>query len=506
MTLSSHSGPSALGAATGEAAHQPIARRRLILAACMAASFMAAVEATIMATAMPSIAASLGGFDLYAWAFSAYMLGQAATIPIYGRLADIHGRRRVFFAGAGLFLVGSLLCGLSQTMVQLVIFRAIQGLGAGGVQPIANTIVGDIYSPVERARVQGLLSGVFGVSAIIGPSLGAFIVQYGEWPLVFWMNLPIGLVAIAMIAAFLPERAPTRPRHVDYQGSLLLLVAVAALMLLAMQGTTLDRTTLLLVAAILVLSAGALALHERRVAEPMLPLELWRSRVIASSGIGSLTTGLLMMGVTAYLPACVQGQMGYGPETSAIVLALMSVVWVLGSTTAGLWLPRSSYRGVATAGGLLLIAGAAMLVVMTPASGPAWAAIGAVLIGLGMGFCNTTYMISSQTAVAWHQRGAATSSVMFLRFLGQALGAALFAAVVNASLARTPGGADALGRLMDPADRAALPGGELVRLVDAAAGAMGHAYLLTGGLAVLALVVALSYPAGLGPAGQALRR
>ena len=157
----------------------PLARRKLILAACMAASFMAAVEATIIATAMPSIATSLGGFGLFAWVFSAYMLTQAATIPVYGRLADIYGRRRIFFAGALLFLLGSTLCGFAHSMAQLVMFRAIQGLGAGGVQPIANTIVGDIYTPVERARVQGMLSGVFGVSAVIGPSLGAFIVQYG---------------------------------------------------------------------------------------------------------------------------------------------------------------------------------------------------------------------------------------------------------------------------------------------------------------------------------------
>ena len=160
----------------------------------MAASFMAAVEATIIATAMPTVATSLDGFGLFAWVFSAYMLGQAATIPLYGRLADIYGRRRIFFAGVFIFLLGSTLCGFSRSMLQLVIFRAIQGLGAGGVQPIANTIVGDIYTPVERARVQGLLSGVFGVSAIIGPSLGAFIVQYGDWQVHPEYHRPIAIL------------------------------------------------------------------------------------------------------------------------------------------------------------------------------------------------------------------------------------------------------------------------------------------------------------------------
>jgi EmrB/QacA subfamily drug resistance transporter len=473
----------------------------------MAASFMAAVEATIMATAMPSIAASLGGFDLFAWAFSAYMLGQAATIPVYGRLADIYGRRRVFYAGTGLFLLGSTLCGFSHTMLQLVIFRAVQGLGAGGVQPIANTIVGDIYVPVERARVQGLLSGVFGVAAIIGPSLGAFIVQYGEWPLVFWMNLPIGAVAIVMIAVFLPKHRQTRVRHVDYLGSLLLMIAVAALMLLVMQGVTLAGVGLVTILAVLLSSAGALVLRERRIAEPMLPLDLWRNRVIVSSNVGSLTTGILMMGVTAYLPTYVQGAMGLAPDVSAVILALMAIVWVLGSTTAGLCLARTSYRRVCGLGALLLIAGAATLLMLTPARGPFWAGIGAVLIGAGMGFCNTTFMISVQTSVAWGQRGAATSSTMFLRFLGQSLGAALFAAAVNISLQlRTPKAAGALDQLMDPHWRALLSPADLGHLTGTTTTAIHHAYLLTGTLAVMALLTALTYPARLGPASQTQKR
>lgn len=478
-------------------------RRPLILAACMAASFMAAVEATIMATAMPTIAADLGGFGLYAWAFSAYMLAQAATIPIYGRLADMYGRRRVFYGGASLFLLGSTLCGFSHSMLQLVAFRALQGLGAGGVQPIANTIVGDIYSPVERARVQGMLSGVFGVSAIIGPSLGAFIVQYGDWPLVFWINLPIGIAAIIMIALFLPERVNVRRRQVDYPGSALLIIAVTLLMLIAMQWGSLAGETTVALIAVFVLTSLALALHERRTTEPMLPLELWRNGVIVSSSVGSLVTGILMMGVTAYLPTYIQGEMGRGPDVAAIVLALMSVVWVLGSATAGFYLPRATYRRIATLGAILLIVGAAALITLTPARGPGWAAVGALLIGLGMGFCNTTFMISAQTSVPWQQRGAATSSTMFLRFLGQSLGAALFTAVINASLLAHPhAGAGALNQLMDTHWRTSQAASDLAALIATTAAAMRHAYLLTGLLAVMALMVALTYPSRLGPSTQ----
>lgn len=459
-----------------------------------------------MATAMPAIVSSLGGFAMFAWAFSAYMLAQAATIPIYGRLADIYGRRRVFYAGASLFLLGSTLCGLSHSMLQLVVFRGIQGLGAGGVQPIANTIVGDIYSPIERARVQGMLSAVFGVSAVIGPSLGALIVQYGNWPLVFWINLPVGIASIAMIALFLPEQARLRTHQIDYAGSILLIAAVTTLMLLAMEWAALSTAVIAMLVAIFLLAGIALTLHERRAKEPMLPLDLWSNRVIVSSNTGSLVTGILMMGVTAYLPTYIQGEMGRGPDTSAIILALMSVVWVIGSTTAGLYLPHSTYRRVATFGALLLIAGSVMLIVLTPAVSPGWAALGALLVGVGMGFCNTTFMISVQTSVSWQQRGAATSSTMFLRFLGQSLGAALFATVINASLrARSPGAVDALEQLMDLHSRATLDDNHLNALITLTASAMRHGYLLTGTLAILALMVARSYPARLGPASQSGR-
>lgn len=464
---------------------------------------MAAIEATIIATAMPSIANSLGGFSLFAWVFSSYMLAQAATIPLYGRLADIYGRRNVFYAGTLLFLLGSTLCGFSHTMVQLIVFRAIQGLGAGGVQPIANTIVGDIYTPVERARVQGLLSGVFGVAAVIGPSLGAFIVRYGAWPVVFWINLPIGVAAIVMIAFFLPEDVQRRPHHVDYVGSLILLVTVGSLMLLLIQGAGFDYRLLVTTAAITCVSGAALFIYERRIAEPMLPLELWGHRVIAVSGAGSLVTGTLMMGVTAYLSTYVQGIMGRGANVTALILALMSVVWVLGSTIAGLCLPRFTYRGIAATGALGLIAGAAMLIGTTPARGAVWAGAGAVLIGAGMGFCNTTFMVAAQASVAWHQRGAATSSTMFLRFMGQSLGAAAFGAVLTIGLFGHASNATApLEKLLDPHRRATLTQGQLDSLIDVTSSAMGHAYFLTGTMAVLALLLALAYPANLGPASQ----
>ena len=263
-------------------AQAPSARRTLVLAACLMATFMAAVESSIVATAMPTIVADLGGFNLFSWVFAVYLLTQAVSIPVYGRLADIYGRKKVFYFGAGLFLVGSTLCGFAGNMVALILFRALQGFGAGGVQPIATTILGDIYTPTERAHVQGLVSSVFGVAAVLGPLLGAFLVEQVSWQLVFWVNLPIGVAAIVMIATFLTEPTEHHPRRIDYLGSLLLMVAITALMLVLVQGGSLSHATLAIVGAIAIAALVALAVHESSTPEPMLPLDLWRQhRIIA---------------------------------------------------------------------------------------------------------------------------------------------------------------------------------------------------------------------------------
>ncbi|MBV8121828.1 MAG: MFS transporter [Alphaproteobacteria bacterium] len=301
--------------------------RRLVLTAVMMATFMAAMESTIVATAMPTIVAALGGFRLFSWAFAAYLLTQAVTIPIYGRLADLYGRKRVFFAGTGLFLVASALCGLAWAMVPLVLFRALQGAGAGAIQPIATTIIGDIYEPEERARIQGYISGVFGVAAIIGPMLGALLVQQVTWSLVFWINLPIGAITFVMFALFLHERRVPRRHRLDYLGSALMMFGAGALMLAIVEfGNSADAST---IAALAVAGIGALAglaAHERDAAEPILPLRLWRHRVIAVGSFSGFTAGIVMMSINGFLPLYVQGAMGRSPTAAGIALGSASVV------------------------------------------------------------------------------------------------------------------------------------------------------------------------------------
>ena len=487
--------------------HVPDARgRTLVLAACLMATFMAAVESTIVATTIPTIVGELGGFSLFSWIFTIYLLSQAVSIPIYGRLADLYGRKPVFFIGAGLFLLGSTLCGFAWSMPSLVACRALQGFGAGAIQPIAATILGDIYTPTERAKIQGLVSSVFGVSAVAGPSLGAFLTEQVSWRSVFWVNIPIGCAAIIMIARFLKEKVEQRQHKIDWLGSLLLLIAFGGLMLAFVQGGSMERSTLLAVAGTGGVALIALILHEATTQEPMLPLELWRIRIIVIGSLGSCGTGATMMGVSAFLPSYIQGAMGRSALAGGLVLGAMSVSWALASIVGARIMVRTSYRFVAIVGAVALASGCLMLTVLTPSDGPLWAATASFIMGIGMGFCNTVFIVSIQASVPWRQRGAATSSNMFLRFVGQSAGAAGCGAVLNATMLRLdPAAPGAVDRLLDPASRAAMPPGLVAHLTEVMAGSLHNAYLLALGFSLVTLAIASRLPPKLSPAQQKLQ-
>lgn len=478
--------------------------RTLVLAACLIATFMAAVESSIVATTIPTIVADLGGFSAFSWVFTIYLLTQAVSIPVYGRLADMYGRRPVIFAGTGLFLTGSALCGLAWDMPSLIVFRALEGFGAGAIQPIAATILGDIYTPTERARVQGLVSSVFGIAAVIGPSLGAFLIQYITWRAVFWVNLPIGLLAIIMLALFLQEDVEHRKRGVDWMGSGLLLVGFGALMIALVQGTQLGIPALIGLVGLGIIGLIVLAVHERATPEPMLPLELWRTnRLVVVGSLGSCFAGAVMMGVSAFLPAYVQGAMGHTALAGGLVLGAMSVSWALASLLAGRLMARTSYRFVAILGASALITGGLMLVALRPDHGPMWASVGSFVIGIGMGFCSTVFIVSIQASVPWRQRGAATSSSMFLRFVGQAVGAAGCGAVLNVTMRHLdPAAAGAVDGMLNPAIRATIQPDEVVRLTAILADSLRNAYALATVLAVLTLVISFWLPRGLNPRRQ----
>ena len=477
-----------------------VPRRGLVLLAALIAIFMPAVESSIVATALPTIIGDLGGFDLFSWVFAVPLLTQAVTIPLYGRLADLYGRKRVFFVGTAIFLIGTTLCGFARSMVLLIAFRALQGIGAGAIQPIAATIIGDIYTPSERARIQGASSAVWGFAAVIGPALSAFLVEHVHWSVVFWVNLPVGVVSIAMFALFLGERVERHEHRIDYTGAGLLIVGIGALMLALVQAITLPGIA---VAGLVALGLGALlwlALHERRVDEPIMPLALWRRRVLALSNLGGLGGSATYMAISALLPTYVQGAMGYSPRVAGFVVGAASVSWMFASIVAGRLMIRTSYRLTASIGGACLVGGCAILVALGPAGGALWPAAGSLLMGIGMGFCNTTFLVSIQGTVAWNERGVATGSQMFMRMIGMSVGSALFGAIINFGVhRRLGGGGEAVNQLLHAGGREQLAAGEIARLADAVAASAHDAFLVAALIAAATLLLTLAFPRRLSP-------
>jgi multidrug resistance protein len=410
-------------------------RRPLILGCIILSMFMVAIEATVIATAMPSIVAQLGGFSLYSWVFTAFLLTQAGTTVIFGKLADIYGRKPVMVGGLVIFAVGSVLCGFAWSIGSLIAFRLLQGLGAGCILPVAITLVGDLYTTRERASVQGWLSSVWAVSAILGPLLGGFIVQALSWPWVFWINIPFAVLTIAGLALFLHERPAEREEALDIAGAGIFLVAIAALLLaLTLAGT--HQAGWALAAGLVFLACIPLFLwQERRAAQPMVDLALWTRPVVASTNSVTFAAGMAFMGVTTLLPIYAQGVLGASPTQAGVAIGAMSIGWPGASVLSRCFYAWIGVAWTSRLAGLLLVVGCTGLIFLRPQDGMAPAAAAAFLIGAGMGFLTNVGTILIQSSVDWSERGAATSSNTFARNLGNMLGAALLGGVLNGALA-----------------------------------------------------------------------
>lgn len=409
-------------------------KRPFVLAAVMLAMFMGAIEATIVATAMPDIVADLGGFSLYSWVFSSYLLMNAATVLIFGKLADLFGRRPVMFIGISIFLVGSVLCGLAGTMEQMIAYRFLQGIGAGAIIPVATTIVGDIYTKEERANVQGYLASVWGVSAVTGPAIGGLLVDYVSWRWVFWVNIPIGLLSMGLLWLFLHETVEKKKAHIDYIGTGLFLVGISAVMFVLVEGTETPLFFPLLIGGIVLLAL--FVYHEQRTVEPILPFSLWKKRPVLIANVVSFTTGVMLIGISSFLPTYVQGVMGQNATVAGFTLTAMSIGWPIASSLAGRLLNWIGYRTTTVIGGVALLAGGFLFYMMTPAYGPFGAAAASFVTGVGMGLTTTSFIVMIQNTSAWHERGAATAANMFMRNIGNTVGAALLGGVLNMQLAR----------------------------------------------------------------------
>lgn len=472
-----------------------VCRPHWVLAACMLSMFMAAIEVTIVATAMPTIVTELGGFSQFGWVFSIYLLTQAVTVPIYGRLADMWGRKRIFFIGICLFLLGSVLCGFASSMIWLIVFRAFQGLGAGAIMPLTSTIIADVYPPEKRASVQGWLSSVWGVAAIVGPLSGAWLVQHFNWALIFWVNVPVGIISMLMLAKCFPENRVRTPQRLNLAGSGWLMLTVAGLLTALLQAETLGYWALGLMALAL-LAGWRLYINERYSAEPLFPKAIWKTRTLLAGNVGNLLIGAAMMGISAFLPPWIQGVNAGTPLQAGSALAMMSIGWPLASTLSGRVMQRTSYRFTAQVGSLLLIAGTALLLFLHRDS-PVWhAGFSAFIIGAGMGMTSTTFLIAVQNTAGFEIRGICTASVMFSRMLGSALGTALMGAVLNYNLqARLPQFSDPVQQVMSSDVRTHIQPASLDVMLTEIAHSLHWVFVVSLVIAVGSLMMSRMVPA-----------
>ncbi|MEU7612386.1 MDR family MFS transporter [Micromonospora sp. NPDC049204] len=517
---------------TTEASAAPVLNRqqiRLLMFGLMTGMLLAALDQTIVGTALPTIVGELGGINHYSWVVTAYLLASTASTPLYGKMADLYGRRPVFLFSIGTFLVGSLLAGLSQNMTQLIITRGIQGLGAGGLLTLAFTIISDVVSPRERGRYQGLFGAVFGISSVAGPLVGGYFAET-DWRWIFYINVPLAILAIVVcyhVMRLIPfER---RDHSIDWLGAGLLVAGVSSLLLALSWGGNEYAwgsgviITLFVVGAVL----GVLfVLQEARVAEPILPLRLFRSATFALANSALLVIGLVMFGSIIFIPLYLQIVKGASPTRSGLLMLPMMAGIIITSILTGRAMTRiGRYKWFPVAGSVTLLVGM-FLFTRLEVSTSLWVAFGfMVVIGIGLGLCMQSLILAVQNAVSVRDLGAGTSSATFFRSLGGSFGVAILGTVLSSRLAsglgdRLPGAIAQLPpqeqaavaasggtniSINDPATILALPGPVRAAIQGAFVDALDMVFLTAGLIAIVAVVVTLTLPntqlRGAGPQG-----
>ncbi len=482
----------------------------VVTAAAMLGTFLAAVDSTVVSTAMPTTVAQLGGLSIFSWVFSAYMLTSTTSVPIFGRLCDIYGRKPFYILGIAVFILGSALCGQAQSMGQLIVFRAVQGIGAGAIMPITMTIIGDVYPLEQRARMQGLFSSVWGVASLVGPLVGGLLVDHLSWRWVFYVNLPFGSLAAFLVYLALEENLPPdQSRAVDYPGAVSLTLAIVALLLALLGGGTTHtwmtpRVIGLLMAAG-VLTAIFLCL-ETKARNPIVPLSLFRNRIFAVANLGGFLTGMSMFGTISFVPLFVQGVMGTSATTAGAALTPLTLAWMVGSTSGGQLILSLGYRTTAFIGLSLMTTGAFLVSRLGVQNSQAQMVIGTALMGLG-GMALITHLIAVQNSVQRSRLGIATSAVQFFRSIGGTIGVSLMGTVLSWQMGQRLEGLPSLptglsGALADPQAllssevRAQLPDQVLLSFRTVLAESLRGVFLLALVVTVLALLSSLWLPAG----------
>lgn len=483
----------AVPATPGAAQHPGTKKRGAVVAALMLAMALAALDSTIVATAVPQIVGDLGGFSVFSWLFSGYLLAVTVTLPVYGKLSDTFGRKPVLIAGAALFLLGSLLCALAWNMGALIAFRIIQGLGGGAIQGTVQTLAADLYPLEQRPKIQAKLSTVWATAAVAGPAVGGVLAAYAGWRWIFLVNLPVGAVAMWLLARHLhePQRDTSGPRpRIDWAGALAVFACGGVLLTALVQGgvawpwlslpsTAFFGTGLALVFLVVVI--------ERRAAEPIIPGWVWRRPTIAAVNLSLGALGLLMVAPTVFLPTYAQSVLGLAPIAAGFVLSVWTLSWPVSAA-----LSQHVYRRIGFRNTAMLGIGAATLILLAfpflPYPGSPWQpTLLMLLLGGALGLFQLPLIVGVQSTVGWSERGTATASVLFCRQTGQTIGAALFGAVANGVLASRLGGASDLDSVTRALGAGAAP--EATR--RAIAEAVHAVYFGAAGAAALAFVALL---------------
>ncbi len=447
---------------------------------------------------MPTAVADLGGMSRYSWAFSVYLLTSTTTVPLFGKLADLHGRLRIYLVGMTIFLIGSALCGAARTFEQFILFRALQGIGAGGVMPVSITIIGDIFTLQERSRMQGLFSGVWGVASLAGPALGGFVTDAFSWRYVFYFAIPFGILSAVMLAIFLREREARREHKLDLIGTALLTVSIALLLVAILEGSEtwgLKSPWTIGLSLASVVGFIAFVRQQRSAPEPTLPLDLFRNRVIAVSSAGSLIVGALLFTLTAFVPMYAQGVLGSTASQAGTTLIAMSVGWPVASAIAGRLMMRIGYRPLVITGGSL-VAIAVIALALGPQASMRFLIACMVLVGIGSGFVATPYLVAVQNAVPWNRRGVATSAGQFFRTIGGSIAVAALGALLNARLEQRIGPGMNANAALDPHLRRTLSPEQVQTLAEGLGAGLHAVFVACAFIALAGLVITLLFPRG----------
>jgi EmrB/QacA subfamily drug resistance transporter len=470
----------------------------------MLATLLAALDQTVVATALPQIVTDLHGFSDLSWVVSAFLVAATVTVPLYGKLSDLYGRRRMFVVSISIFLLGSALCGAAQSMGQLIAFRALQGVGAGGLLPLAQAAIADLFSPRERGRYQGYIGSMWATAAVAGPLLGGSLTDAASWRWIFFINLPLGAIALVVVLRTMRAPAEVRPHRIDAAGAVVLSIAITCLLLACTWGgTTYPWGS----PEVLATGLGGLALAavfvaiERRVAEPLLPLALFRERVFSVSTAGGFVVGAIIFAVSIYVPVFSQGVQEISATSSGVVLIPFSLGWVAAATVTGQLISRTGrYRLFPIVGSVFILGGLSLLALLGEGSAPV--AVGGILVvtGIGMGMTFQPYIIATQNAVEVSNLGIATATIQFFRSMGGSLAvAALGTLLANRLATELQARLGAAGAARVDTDRllgggAGVPDGLSSGVQSALADALHDVFLASVPLGLVALVLAVALP------------